>query len=108
MGAQNQRIDALRTIYDPDLPVNIHDLWLTCDRGVDAGTGSVQIRLTDSPGCPIAQSFPGAVECALRGFPGIREVHVERVGDTPWDRPRRSGAAHLKPRMSGWSGCRYV
>ena len=93
---EEQIIDVLRTIYDPELPVNIQDLGLIYGLDVNADTGSVQVRMTlTAPGCPVAQSFPGTVECALREVPGVREAHVELVWEPPWDRTRMSEAARL-------------
>ena len=93
---EEQVIDVLRTIYDPELPVNIQDLGLIYGLDVNADTGSVQVRMTlTAPGCPVAQSFPGTVECALREVPGVREAHVELVWEPPWDRTRMSEAARL-------------
>jgi FeS assembly SUF system protein len=93
---EEQVIEALRNIYDPELPVNIHDLGLVYDTQVDADTGSVHIRMTlTAPGCPVAQTFPGTVECALREIPGVQEAHVELVWDPPWDKSRMSEAARL-------------
>lgn len=94
---EEQVIDALRDIYDPELPVNIYDLGLIYDLQVDPDGGSVHVRMTlTAPGCPVAQSFPGTVECALREVPGVRKVHVELVWDPPWNKDRMSEAARLQ------------
>lgn len=93
---EEQVIDTLREIRDPELPVNIYDLGLVYGLEVDEGTGRVSVRMTlTAPGCPVAQSFPGTVECVLREVPGIREAHVELVWDPPWDRSRMSQTARL-------------
>jgi FeS assembly SUF system protein len=92
-----QVIEALREIYDPELPVNIHDLGLIYALELDAAAGTVLIRMTlTAPGCPVAQSFPGTVECAVRKVPGIREARVELVWDPPWSRERMSEEARLQ------------
>ena len=74
-------IAALREIYDPELPVNIYDLGLIY--AIDCGSeGMVNI---DSPGCPVAQSFPGMVENSIRTqVEGVSAVHVELVWSPPW------------------------
>jgi FeS assembly SUF system protein len=91
-----QVIDALRTVSDPELPVNIYDLGLVYDIQVEPEAGKVAIRMTlTAPGCPVAQTFPGTVECAVRELPEVNEVRVELVWDPPWDKSRMSEAARL-------------
>ena len=93
---EEQVIQALREIRDPELPVNIYDLGLIYDLDLDAAAGTVVIRMTlTAPACPVAQSFPATVECAVRRVPGIREAKVELVWDPPWSRERMSEAARL-------------
>jgi len=91
-----QVIDVLRTVYDPELPVNIYDLGLVYDIQVEPESGAVQIKMTlTTPGCPVAQSFPGKVECAVRELPSVNEACVELVWEPPWDKSRMSEAARL-------------
>lgn len=93
---EEQVIQALREIRDPELPVNIYDLGLIYDLDLDAAAGTVVIRMTlTAPACPVAQTFPATVECAVRQVPGIREARVELVWDPPWSRERMSEAARL-------------
>jgi FeS assembly SUF system protein len=93
---EEQVIEALREIRDPELPVNIYDLGLIYHLDLDAAAGTVVIKMTlTAPACPVAQSFPATVECALRRVPGIREARVELVWDPPWSRERMSEAARL-------------
>ena len=93
---EEQVIQALREIRDPELPVNIYDLGLIYDLDLDASTGAVVIRMTlTAPACPVARSFPATVECALREVPGIQEARVELVWDPPWSRERMSEWARL-------------
>ncbi|MGD2138436.1 MAG: SUF system Fe-S cluster assembly protein [Gammaproteobacteria bacterium] len=95
-------IAALRKVFDPELPVNIYDLGLIYTLDVEQATGKVSIRMTlTTPGCPVAQTFPATVECALRAVPGVREVSVELVWDPPWSRERMSEAARLLMELSG-------
>jgi len=89
-------IEALRGIYDPEIPVNIYDLGLIYDVSVTPeGTVGIQMTLT-APGCPVAQTFPGTVEASVKCVPGVLDAHVELVWDPPWDRDRMSEAARLE------------
>jgi FeS assembly SUF system protein len=89
-------IRALKTIYDPEIPVNIYDLGLIYDLEVDE-EGKVEVEMTlTAPGCPVAQTFPGIVESQLYCVPGVTEARVELVWDPPWDRERMSEAAKLQ------------
>ena len=77
-------IAALKQIYDPELPVNIYDLGLIYAVDVDdAGVVEVKMTLT-TPGCPVAQTFPGEVENAVRQIEGVTAAQVELVWDPPW------------------------
>ncbi len=99
-GAKGMRegvIDALRAIYDPEIPVNIYDLGLIYALEVDEALGSVRILMTlTAPGCPVAQTFPGTVEGAVRAVPGVTDADVEIVWDPPWTRDRMTEAARLQ------------
>ena len=89
-------IGVLSDIKDPELPVNIYDLGLVYAIDVDPDAGKVWIKLTlTAPGCPVAQNFPGTVECAVRTLPEVNEASVELVWDPPWDKSRMSEAARL-------------
>ena len=77
-------IKALREIYDPEIPVNIYDLGLIYRVDVDdAGIAEVDMTLT-TPGCPVAQTFPGSVEEKVRNVAGVNAAHVELVWEPPW------------------------
>jgi FeS assembly SUF system protein len=97
--AENVRqcvIEALRDIYDPEIPVNIYDLGLVYELAVD-DNGAVMINMTlTAPGCPVAQTFPGTVEQAVRSVPGVNDVRVDLVWDPPWSRDMMSEAARLE------------
>jgi len=96
-GLRGSVIAALRTVYDPEIPVNIYDLGLIYGLEVDDDVGTVAIRMTlTAPGCPVAQTFPATVEQAVRRVPRVREAHVELVWDPPWSRERMSEAARLE------------
>jgi len=89
-------IEALRTIFDPEIPVNIYDLGLVYD--IDIGPqGEVLIRMTlTAPGCPVAQSFPGTVEYEVMQVPGVTQATVDLVWDPPWSPEQMSEAARLQ------------
>lgn len=90
-----QVIDALRGVYDPEIPVNIYDLGLIYDVDIsDDRKVSIQMTLT-TPGCPVAQTFPGTVECAVRCVEGVEDATVELVWDPPWTKDRMSEDALL-------------
>ena len=92
---QARVIEALKTIYDPEIPVNIYDLGLIYRVEIKDGFAAVDMTLT-SPGCPVAQTFPGMVEGAVRLVPGISGAAVELVWDPPWDQALISEAARLE------------
>lgn len=95
-GALEEKIvAALRTVYDPEIPVNIYDLGLIYRVEVKADA-EVDIDMTlTAPGCPVAQTFPGIVEDAVRSVEGVADAHVELVWDPPWTQDRMSEAARL-------------
>ena len=89
-------VQAISTVFDPEIPVNIYELGLIYDIAVDSANG-VGIRMTlTSPGCPSAQSLPIEVKNKVEAIPGVAEVKVEVVWDPPWDRDRMSEAAKLQ------------
>ena len=93
---EEQVIDALRGVYDPEIPVNIYDLGLIYTLDIDAD-GVVNIAMTlTAPGCPVAQTFPGTVECAVKCVPGVSDARVELVWDPPWTKERMTEAAKLQ------------
>lgn len=88
-------IEAISTVFDPEIPVNIYELGLIYGIDVDAG-GQVDIRMTlTSPACPSAQSLPPEVEYKVRQVPGVSGCTVEVVWEPPWDKDRMSEAAKM-------------
>lgn len=91
-----QVIDALRTVFDPEIPVNIYDLGLIYDVLIDAER-RVGIRMTlTAPACPAAQTLPGEVRDAAGRVEGVTSSRVEIVFDPPWAMDRMSEAAKLQ------------
>jgi len=89
-------IDAICSVYDPEIPVNIHELGLIYDVQIDdAGKVVIQMTLT-APGCPSAQYLPIEVESKVSQVPGVTAVTVEVVWDPPWTPDRMSEAARLE------------
>ena len=90
-------IDTLRTLYDPEIPVNIFDLGLIYALEVDTTHGYVHVAKTlTAPTCPVAQTFPDQVRQALEGIDGINRAEVELVWDPPWHQDMMSEAARLQ------------
>ena len=91
-----QVIEALRTIFDPEIPVNIYELGLIYDVKVEP-LGAVEIRMTlTSPNCPAAQSLPSEVEAKVKAVPGVTDAKIEIVWDPPWEPSKMSEAAKLQ------------
>ena len=94
---QTKAIEILRTIYDPEIPVDIYELGLIYEVNVDEETSKIQIVMTlTSPTCPVAETLPGEVETKVKEGEGIEDVDVELVWDPPWGMERLSDAAKLQ------------
>ncbi|WP_404710850.1 SUF system Fe-S cluster assembly protein [Sphingomonas sp. MMS24-J13] len=89
-------IDALKEIYDPEIPVNIYDLGLIY--GVEVSENShVAVTMTlTTPHCPVAESMPGEVELRVGSVPGVGVAEVNLVWDPPWDPQKMSDEAKLE------------
>ncbi len=93
---EGQVAEALRTCFDPEIPVNIYDLGLIYDVKVsESGTVTVTMTLT-SPHCPAVQSLPREVEEKTKAVPGVREAHVDLVWTPTWNPSMMSEAARLE------------
>jgi FeS assembly SUF system protein len=89
-------IQALRTVYDPEIPLNIYDLGLVY-RIEWTGPGVLDIDMTlTAPGCPVAGEMTRGVEVAVASVDGVDQVHVNLVFDPPWDQSRMSEEAQLE------------
>ncbi|MCC5013989.1 MULTISPECIES: SUF system Fe-S cluster assembly protein [Legionella] len=93
---KEQIITALRNVFDPEIPVNIYDLGLIYDVAINEEQHvHIQMTLT-TPGCPVAQTFPGTVEQAVNQVEGVSDCTVELVWDPPWTQERMTEAARLE------------
>lgn len=92
---EERLVAALRTVYDPEIPVNIYDLGLIYGMKISGERVAVSMTLT-APACPVAGSIVAQVEDALRGVTGVKEVNAELVWDPPWSAERMSDEAKLE------------
>ena len=91
-----QVLEALRTCFDPEIPVNIYELGLIYNVNVEEG-GAVTITMTlTSPHCPAAQSMPAEIEEKVRAISGVSDVKIDLVWDPPWEPSKMSEAARLQ------------
>lgn len=91
-----QIVDAIKTVYDPEIPVNIYELGLIYDLDIDP-KGNVAIKMTlTAPGCPVAGTMPQMVRDAVAKVEGLNDIDVDLVWDPPWDKSRMSEAAQLE------------
>jgi FeS assembly SUF system protein len=89
-------IEALKEIYDPEIPVNIYDLGLIYDVEITPDHhAKVKMTLT-TPHCPVAESMPAEVELRVGAVPGVGDAEVELVWDPPWDPQKMSDEAKLE------------
>ena len=92
---QDAIIDAIKEIYDPEIPVNIYDLGLIYGVEVNAGHALVTMTLT-TPHCPVAESMPSEVELRVGAVPGVGDAEVVLVWDPPWDPAKMTDEARLE------------
>jgi FeS assembly SUF system protein len=89
-------LDALKTVQDPEIPVNLVDLGLIYELIVNRdGTVYVEMTLT-TPACPVAAALPGQVKEAIGAVPGVNDARVKLVWSPPWSRERMSEEAKLE------------
>ena len=92
-----QVVDACRTVFDPEIPVNIFDLGLVYTIEIDQ-ENAVNITMTlTAPGCPVAGEMPGWVADAVEPLPGVKQVDVAMTFDPPWGMEMMSDEARLEP-----------
>ena len=89
-------IEVLRTVFDPEIPVNVYELGLVYGIDIRPG-GEVIVRMTlTSPGCPVAGSLPPEVEQKVLSLPGVTSARVDLVWDPPWNPSMMSEVAKLQ------------
>ena len=89
-------VEALKSIYDPEIPVDIYELGLIYDVAVDADGDAVVTMTLTTPNCPVAESMPGEVEMRVLSVPGIRDAEVKLVWEPAWDPSKMSDEARLE------------
>ena len=93
---ENAIVEALRSVFDPEIPVNIYDMGLIYDLKI-APDSSVEVIMTlTSPACPVAGTLPPEVEQKVRAVPGVTSARVDVVWDPPWDMEMMSEEAKLE------------
>jgi FeS assembly SUF system protein len=96
---EQQIIGALKTVYDPEIPVNVYDLGLIYDLYID-DQGHVDLLMTlTAPGCPVAGSMPGWVQATVESVPGVESCTVELAWEPPWTPELMSMRAKLELNM---------
>lgn len=89
-------IELLKTIYDPEVPVNIYEMGLIYEIEVSpANNVSVKMTLT-TPACPVAETLPPEIEAKIRSIPEVNDVNLDLIWDPPWDQTMMSEAAKLE------------
>ena len=89
-------IDQLKTIYDPEIPVNLYDLGLIYNVEVGPDAHALVSMTLTTPHCPVAESMPGEVEMQVASVPGVMSAEVVLVWDPPWDPSKMSDEAKLE------------
>ena len=93
---ETQVVEALRTVYDPEIPINVYELGLIYELKIEP-SGQVNIKMTlTAPSCPEAGSIPGRVESAVKEVPGVSGCSVELVWEPPWSPDRMPDSAKLQ------------
>jgi len=95
---EEQVVEALRTVYDPEIPVSIYDLGLIYGIKIEESVVHICMTLT-TPACPVAGSLPGQVETRIKAIEGVNDATVELVWDPPWTPEKMSEAAKLQLNM---------
>ena len=91
-----QIIEQIKTIFDPEIPVNIYDLGLIYDVDVNADKAVMVTMTLTTPHCPVAETMPAEVEARVRQVPDVSDVSINLIWDPPWDPSRMSEEARLE------------
>ncbi len=89
-------IEVLKTVYDPEIPVNIYELGLVYNVKVDDNYNAYVLMTLTAPNCPVAESLPEEVKERVKGIEGINDVEVVLTFDPPWDKDMMSEEAMLE------------
>jgi FeS assembly SUF system protein len=89
-------VEALKSVYDPEIPVDIYELGLIYDVDISEDGDAVVTMTLTTPHCPVAESLPNEVELRVLSVPGIRDAEVKLVWDPPWDPSKMSDEARLE------------
>ncbi|MGD8407790.1 MAG: SUF system Fe-S cluster assembly protein [Thiohalophilus sp.] len=92
---QERVVEALKTVYDPEIPVNIYELGLIYNVEIDQDNKVAVTMTLTTPGCPVAGSMPGQVERTVKSVEGVSDATVELVWDPPWTPDRMTDEARL-------------
>ncbi|MEN8193172.1 MAG: SUF system Fe-S cluster assembly protein [Bacteroidota bacterium] len=93
---EKEIIEMLKTVFDPEIPVNIYELGLIYKVEVtESFNAIIQMTLT-TPACPVAESLPGEVRQRIKGIDGLKEVFVDLVWEPPWNMEMMSDEAKLQ------------
>jgi FeS assembly SUF system protein len=93
---ENKIVDILKTVYDPEIPVDVYELGLIYEVKIDSENNvTIEMTLT-SPNCPVAESMPKEVEDKVKGHPLVKDAKVNIVFDPPWDKDMMSEEAKLE------------
>ena len=93
---KNSVVDALKSVYDPEIPVDIYELGLIYDIAISEDGDAVVTMTLTTPHCPVAESLPNEVELRVLSVPGIRDAVVNLVWTPPWDPSKMSDEARLE------------
>ena len=93
---QAEIVEVLKSIYDPEIPVDIYELGLIYDVAISEDGDAVVTMTLTTPHCPVAESLPNEVELRVLSVPGIRDAVVNLVWDPPWDPSKMSDEARLE------------
>jgi len=89
-------VDGIRTVYDPEIPVNIYDLGLIYTIEINEESEVLVVMTLTAPGCPVAGEMPGWVAEAIEPMPGVKQVAVELTWEPPWGMDMMSDEARLE------------
>jgi len=91
-----QVVEACRSVYDPEIPVNIYELGLIYTIDINAENAVKILMSLTAPGCPVAGEMPGWIADAVEPIPGIKQVDVELIWEPPWGMEMMSDEARLE------------